>query len=74
MVGTTRMIVTVLVAIYFSVLVPGQNWPLLVGPYLTWEDCDVVRGWLDRRGYETDACASMPWPQEAVLLGVLDLP
>lgn len=47
---------------------------MLIGPYADWSDCASVREWLDRRGYETDSCLLMPFPQEAVQLEVLELP
>ena len=63
-----------LVAFYFSVMVPDMEYPLLIGPYTEWSDCASVREWLDRRGYETDSCLLMPFPQEAIKLEVLELP
>jgi len=63
-----------LVAFYFSMMVPDRAYPLLVGPYTEWDECASVREWLDRRGYETDSCLLMPFPQEAVKLEVLELP
>ena len=65
---------TLLVAFYFSMMVPDRAYPLLVGPYVEWDECASVREWLDRRGYETDSCLLMPFPQEAVKLEVLELP
>ena len=64
----------VIVAFYFSVMVPYQDWPLLAGPYPTWEDCASVREALDRWGYVTDGCAVMPYPQDSVPLAVFQLP
>jgi len=64
----------ILVAFYFSMMVPDRAYPLLVGPYTEWDECASVREWLDRRGYETDSCLLMPFPQEAVKLEVLELP
>lgn len=57
------MILAVIVALYFSVMVPGQEWPVVAGPYATWEQCDEVRAFLDRQGYATDRCGTMPYPQ-----------
>lgn len=53
-----------IVAFYFGMLVAGQEWPVMVGPYETWEECASVREFLDRRGYETDTCSLLPYPQE----------
>lgn len=63
-----------LVAFYFSVMVPGMEYPLLIGPYADWSECASVREWLDRRGYETDSCLLMPFPQESQELQVFFLP
>ena len=63
-----------LVAFYFSVMVPNMDYPLLIGPYAEWSDCASVREWLDRRGYETDSCLLMPFPQESQELQVFFLP
>ena len=66
---------TLLVAFYFMCLLPEQGWPVVIGPYETWDDCASVREFLDRRGYETASCAVMTWPQEqSQLLQVGDLP
>lgn len=63
-----------IVAFFFSVMVSGQEYPVVVGPYETWEDCASVREFLDRRGYETDRCAVLPLPQDSQYLHVGDLP
>lgn len=69
------MFIGTLIALYFSVLIPEQEWPLLIGPYETWPECASVREFLDHRGYETAGCTAMPYPQEdAFLLRVGDLP
>lgn len=68
------MIVLIL-AYYFSCMVPPQVYPMMIGPYTTWEECASVREWLDRRGYETAGCGLLPYPLEgAVKLGVIELP
>lgn len=63
-----------LVAFYFSLMVPHQDYPIMIGPYADWSECASIREWLDRRGYETDSCLLMPFPQEAVQLHTLELP
>lgn len=63
-----------IVAFFFGVLVSGQEHPVLVGPYETWEECASVREFLDRREYETDICAVLPLPQESQRLQVGDVP
>lgn len=63
-----------LVAFYFSVLIEAQEWPIVVGPYEEWEECASVREYLDRRGYETDGCYLMPYPQDSIYLSVGDIP
>lgn len=69
------MLIGTLIALYFSVLIPEQEWPLLIGPYETWSECASVREFLDHRGYETAGCTVMSYPQEdAFLLRVGDLP
>lgn len=64
----------ILVSFYFSIMIPERDYPMLIGPYDDWSECASVREWLDRRGYETDSCLLMPFPQEAVKLEVLELP
>lgn len=63
-----------LIAFYFSLLLFYQEWPVLIGPYETWEECASVREMLDRRGYETDDCTLLPVEQEARKLEVIDIP
>lgn len=63
-----------LVAYYFSLIVSWQSYPLLVGPYSSWDDCASVREFVDRRGYETDGCSTLPLPQESIYLEVGYLP
>ncbi|HKU52525.1 MAG TPA: hypothetical protein VJQ25_08660 [Nitrospira sp.] len=53
----------VVCAFYFSLLLSAQSYPLMVGPYETWEECTKVREWLDWRTYETDNCEPFPYPQ-----------
>jgi hypothetical protein len=65
---------TLLVAFYFSIMIPDRDYPMLIGPYTEWNECASVREWLDRRGYETDSCLLMPFPQESMQLEVLHLP
>ena len=50
-------------AFYFSLMLSSQNYPVMVGPYETWEECTKVREWLDGRAYETDDCETFPFPQ-----------
>lgn len=65
-------------AFYFSLLLMMQqvetDVPILVGPYDEWEQCESVREYLDRRGYETDDCTLLPVDQEARRLEVIDIP
>lgn len=63
-----------LVAFYFSILVSWQEYPVVIGPYTTWDECSLVREFLDRRQYETDSCAIMSIPQESIYLEVGYLP
>jgi hypothetical protein len=53
----------VVCAFYFSLLLSTQSYPVMVGPYDTWEECTKVREWLDWRTYETDDCETFPYPQ-----------
>src|SRR5689334_1663203 len=50
-------------AFYFSLLLSSQTFPVMVGPYDSWEECTKVREWRDWRAYETDDCESFPYPQ-----------
>ena len=64
-----------LLAFYFSILVPSQVYPMVIGPYADWGVCDAQREWLDRRGYTTDDCELMPTPQpDSVEVETLFLP
>lgn len=63
-----------LVAYYFGLLVMWQEWPVLAGPYEEWAACSSVREYLDRRGYLTDSCALLPYPQESQVILVGGLP
>ena len=64
----------ILVAYYFGLLVAWQEWPVLAGPYEEWAACSSVREYLDRRGYLTDSCALLPYPQESQVIQVGGLP
>lgn len=55
-----------IVAFYFSLLVLWQEFPLVVGPYDNWDECNYARMYFDRRGYMTDSCGLMPYPQDSV--------
>ena len=67
--------IVLLLAYYFSCMVPPQEYPLMVGPYMTWEECASVREYLDRRGYETGGCSLLSYPLEgSVLLEVIEIP
>lgn len=57
-----------IVAFYFSFLVLWQDFPIVVGPYLDWDTCNYARAYFDRRGYMTDSCALLPYPQDSVLV------
>lgn len=61
-------------AFFFSLLLFGQEWPVLIGPYEAWDQCASVREYLDRRGYETGECSLMPIEQDARRLDVVDIP
>lgn len=64
-----------ILAYYFSLMIAGQDYPVLAGPYEDWGACESVRDYLDQHGYETDGCGLMPFPQEdAVLLEVVSIP
>ena len=65
---------TLLVAFYFSIMLPERDYPTIIGPYMEWSECASVREWLDRRGYETASCLLMPFPQESTELDVFHLP
>ena len=70
--GTLSLIVC---AFYFSLMLTTQSYPVMVGPYETWEECTKVREWLDWRTYETDDCETFPYPQgSSQLLAVPYLP
>ncbi len=64
-----------LVAWFLLVLVPGGNpWPEILGPYDR-SECEPVKEYLDRRGYEISSCELLPLPQpDAVYLPVPYLP
>lgn len=64
----------VVMAFYFSMLLVGALVPGLVGPFETWEECASVREWVDHLGHDTATCGVMPFPQEAQVLHVFDLP
>lgn len=65
----------ILCAFYFSLLVSTQSYPVMVGPYESWEECTKVREWLDGRAYETDDCETFPYPQgDSQMLAVPYLP
>ena len=64
----------ILAAYYFGLLVAWQEWPILAGPYEEWVACASVREYLDRRGYLTDSCALLPYPQESQVIQVGGLP
>jgi len=53
----------ILCAFYFSLMLSTQSYPIMVGPYDSWEECTKVREWLDGRAYETDDCETFPYPQ-----------
>lgn len=57
-----------IIAFYFSLLVNWQDNPLVIGPYETLEECMSVREFVDRRGYETDYCSQLPYPQDGSML------
>jgi hypothetical protein len=59
-----------IVAYYFSMLVFWQNFPIVIGPYHDWDDCNRVRVYVDQQGYETDACGLMSYPQDSILLRI----
>lgn len=63
-----------LLAFYFSLLLFAQDWPVLIGPYETSEECNAVREFADRRGYETDDCELMSQPQDSKFLEVVQIP
>ena len=67
-----------LLAYFFSLLLMmqqvDQDVPIVAGPYYEWEQCESVREYLDRRGYETDDCILMATSEQAVKLEVVDIP
>ena len=63
-----------LVSFYFGLLVAWQEWPLTIGPYSEWDECNSVRQWLDAQGYETDRCGLMPYPQDSIFVEETDMP
>jgi hypothetical protein len=58
------MSVLAIISFYFSVMMPWQSWPVVIGPYASREECSAVRESLDSRGYVTDGCYQLPHPQE----------
>lgn len=58
------------------VMVPEQDWPVMVGPYKDWEECNAVREFVERRGYETGRCEliGLPLPDGSQELESLYLP
>lgn len=57
-----------LMAWYLSVMVPTQEWPIMIGPFATQEECWVVRELLTEQNYVTDDCSvvtliddAQPW-------------
>lgn len=48
-----------LVAWYLAVLVPTQEWPVMIGPFESREHCWVVRETLEEQNYVTDGCSLM---------------
>lgn len=67
---------TILLAYYFSALVAGRDYPVVIGPYASWDECASVREWVDRKfQLETAGCGLLPFPQyESVLMQVFDVP
>ena len=61
-------------AFFFMLLVPWQSYPIIAGPYETWDECNDSRMWFDQRGWETDDCTTLPLPQDARYLRPLDYP
>ena len=55
---------SIVCAFYFSLMLTTQNYPVMVGPYESWEECTKVREWLEGRAYETDDCETFPYPQD----------
>ena len=64
----------ILVAYYFGLIVYWQEWPILAGPYEEWAACASVREYLDHRGYLTDSCALLSYPQDSQMIQVGGLP
>lgn len=60
--------IALLVAFYFSVMIPGFDHPTLVGPYETYDACDddlrEVMVW----EWDVSKCGLMPFPQDSVSL------
>ncbi len=63
-----------MVAWFLLVLVPWQEWPVMLGPY-TVEECFWTQEYLDRRGYVESSCEVMIHPQkDAVRMEVPFIP
>lgn len=58
-------VVELLVAWYLAVMVPTQDWPVVIGPFETQDACWVVRGLLAEQNYETDDCSMMVVVEDA---------
>lgn len=65
-----------IIALYFSMMISGRDYPQLVGPYFEdRNECESVREWVDHLNFETSNCSALPLPQDgAILLHVFDIP
>jgi hypothetical protein len=59
---------------YLIIVLVGQGWPVLAGPYTERCACQDVREWVEARGYVTGGCSVMSTPQDAINLLVGYLP
>lgn len=63
----------VLLAFYLLVMIPTQEWPVVLGSYEK-EECLSVKEYLIRRGYELSSCELMTLQEDAHYIQVPYLP
>ena len=62
------------VAYFLIVLVPGQLWPALLGPYRSHEGCMEVEERVAECELDTQGCELMSVPQDAAAIRLEDVP
>lgn len=56
-----------LIAWFLFLIIPTQDWPLLVGPY-DFETCQHVFTYLNSLSFQVESCTILPLPQEAIVI------